>query len=33
MYMLLGAAFLAAVLSTRFAQRVLFDDADRLIRL
>ena len=33
MYMLLGAAFLAAVLSARFAQRVLFDDADRLVRI
>ena len=33
MYMLLGAAFLAAVLSARFAQRVLFDDAERLVRL
>jgi putative ABC transport system permease protein len=33
MYMLLGAAFLSAVVSARFAQRVLFDDADRLVRL
>ncbi|MFL6182228.1 MAG: ABC transporter permease, partial [Actinomycetes bacterium] len=33
MYMLLGAAFLSAVLSARFAQRVLFDDADRLVRI
>ena len=33
MYMLLGAAFLSAVLSARFAQRVLFDDAERLVRI
>jgi putative ABC transport system permease protein len=32
MYMLLGAAFMAAVLSARLAQRSLFDDAERLIR-
>ena len=33
MYMLLGSAFCAAVLSARLAQRVLFDDAERLVRL
>jgi putative ABC transport system permease protein len=33
MYMLLGAAFMAAVLSARLAQRSLFDDAERLVRL
>jgi putative ABC transport system permease protein len=33
MYMLLGAAFLSAVLSARFAQRVLFDSAERLVRI
>jgi putative ABC transport system permease protein len=32
MYMLLGAAFMAAVLSARLAQRSLFDDAERLVR-
>jgi putative ABC transport system permease protein len=33
MYMLLGAAFMAAVLSARLAQRSLFDAAERLVRL
>jgi putative ABC transport system permease protein len=33
MYMLLGAAFMAAVLSARLAQRSLFDDAERLVRI
>ena len=33
MYMLLGAAFIAAVLSARLAQASLFDDAERLVRL
>jgi len=33
MYMLLGSAFLSAVLSARFAQRVLFDGAERLVRI
>ena len=32
MYMLLGAAFMAAVISARLAQRSLFDDAERLVR-
>lgn len=32
MYMLLGAAFISAVLSARLAQRSLFDDAERLVR-
>ncbi|MEO8106418.1 MAG: iron export ABC transporter permease subunit FetB [Actinomycetes bacterium] len=31
MYMLLGAAFMAAVLAARLAQRSLFDDAERLV--
>lgn len=33
MYMLLAAGSLAALLSVRFAQRALFDDADRLVPL
>ena len=33
MYMLLGAAFMAAVLTARLAQRALFDDAQRLVRV
>lgn len=33
MYMLLGAAFMSAVLSARLAQRSLFDDAERLVRM
>jgi putative ABC transport system permease protein len=33
MYMLLSAGSLSALLSVRFAQRTLFDDADRLIRV
>jgi putative ABC transport system permease protein len=33
MYMLLGAAFLSAVLTARLAQRSLFDDAQRLVRI
>ena len=33
MYMLLGAAFMAAVLAARSAQRSLFDDAERLVRI
>jgi putative ABC transport system permease protein len=32
MYMLLGAAFMAAVISARLAQRSLFDNAERLVR-
>lgn len=32
MYMLLGAAFMSAVISARLAQRSLFDDAERLVR-
>jgi putative ABC transport system permease protein len=32
-YMLLGAAFMSAVLSARLAQRALFDDAERLVRI
>jgi putative ABC transport system permease protein len=33
MYMLLAAGSLSALFSVRFAQRSLFDDADRLVRL
>jgi putative ABC transport system permease protein len=33
MYMLLAAGSLAALFSVRFAQRSLFDDSDRLVRL
>jgi putative ABC transport system permease protein len=33
MYMLLGAAFMAAVIAARSAQRSLFDDAQRLVRI
>jgi putative ABC transport system permease protein len=33
MYMLLGAAFISAVLSARIAQGSLFDDAERLVRV
>jgi UDP-glucose/iron transport system permease protein len=33
MYMLLGAAFMAAVIAARSAQRSLFDDAERLVRI
>lgn len=33
MYMLLGAAFMAAVISARLARRSLFDDAERLVRI
>lgn len=33
MYMLLSAGSLSALFSVRFAQRTLFDDADRMIRI